>query len=525
MKMLSRGMAAIAVAGLFGLAAGQARAATVRVAQGQLTSLSLKNAEAWLGVPYAEPPVGDLRWRAPLPARSWAGERKADKAPASCMQVRNPDAGRDPWTPEYMIPVGGPMSEDCLYLNVWTPKNAAGRRLPVYVFIHGGGNVEGSATVPVYDGANLAANGDIVVVDINYRLGVFGYLVHPDLTKEAGTSGNYGLLDEVAALQWVKANIEAVGGDPNNVTIGGQSAGAGSVLSLIGAPVAKPLFNRAIAESGPGVGARGGSFAQASEGGAAYMKAAGAKSIADLRRMPADQVLKTSIDSGARFGPVIDGRLLPREPNTAQISGGDFNDTPILAGFNFDEASGFDTSYGAWSQAQINGFIADFGAVADRARAIYMPGGQGDLQAVGKQMARDRGMATTFAWASRRQVHSGSPIFLYQYVHGEPGPKNARYGSFHTNEVPYVFQNLNAPGRTFTAEDQQVSKMISGYWVNFIKTGNPNGPGLPNWPAFSVSNPQAMHIDATPVAGPILPPEKRELYEARYALGGSMAGR
>lgn len=507
----------------------QATAATVTVAQGQLSGVTLKNVEAWFGVPYAEPPVGELRWRAPLPARVWAGERKADKPPASCVQTLNPPEGRAPWTPEYMIPVGGSVSEDCLYMNVWAPKNAAGKRLPVFVWIHGGGLVEGSATVPVYDGANLAANGNMVVVAINYRLGPFGFLVHPELTKEAGTAGNYGLMDQVAALEWIKVNAAVFGGDRLNITIGGQSAGAGSVLSLISAPSAKDLFVRAIAQSGPGVGSRAGPFALAEASGEAFMKAAGAGSLADLRRMSADAVLKAAVDytrkTGINFRAVIDGRFLPQEPLLAQISSTAFNDTPILAGYNADENSGFDTSYGSWTRAEIDKQIADFGPVADRAMAMYVPDDSVNLAVAGKQISRDRALSTTYAWAKRRLMYSRYPIFLYNYLHVEPGPQSARFGSFHTNEVPYIFQNLNAAGRSFGPDDQKVSKLISSYWINYIRTGNPNGPDLPAWPAFNSTSELMMRIDTTPSPSRILPQEKVDLFEARYQFGGSMPNR
>lgn len=526
MKQLQHGAVGLVAISLWVLCTVPAIAASVEVAQGKLSGVTLRNADAYFGIPYAEPPMGELRWRAPLPAKSWAGERKADKPPASCVQALNPPEGRAPWTTEYIIPVGGPVSEDCLYLNVWTPRNAVGKRLPVFVWIHGGALVEGSSTVPIYDGANLAEAGNMVVVAINYRLGPFGFLVHPELTREAGTAGNYGLMDQVVALEWIKANIAAFGGDRLNVTIGGQSAGAGSVLSLIASPAAKDLFVRAIAESGPGLGSRASPLAVAEASGEAFMKAAGANSLADLRRMPADAVLKAAVDytkkSGVPFRAVIDGRFLPQEPLLAQYSSTNFIDTPILAGYNADEASGFDTSYGSWTRAEIDRQIADFGPAADRARAMYLPNNSVDLSAVGKQLARDRSMATMSLWAKGRFIHSRGAIFLYNYLHVEPGPQSARYGSFHTNEVPYVFQNLIGANRTFGAEDQQVSKLISGYWINYIKTGNPNGPGLPSWPAFNSTSEMMMRIDTTASPSRTLPPEKLDLFEARYQFGGSM---
>jgi para-nitrobenzyl esterase len=524
----NRALTTVALGLLLAHISTSAAAATVKVAQGRLTGVAQKNSEVWLGVPYAEPPVGELRWRAPIPARSWAGEHQAATAPASCMQIINPPEGRGPWTPEYLIPASGPVSEDCLYLNIWTPKNAIGQRLPVFVWLHGGALVEGSATVPVYDGVNLAANGNVIVVAINYRLGPFGFLVHPELKAEAGTAGNYGHMDQVLALQWIRANIAAFGGDPLNVTIGGQSAGAGSVLSLISSPAARGLFARATAQSGPGVGPRAGPYELAEATGEAFMRAAGASSLAELRRKSADELISVfaaNRNAGINFRAVVDGRFLPKESLQAQMYSTDFHDTPILAGYNADENSGYDDAYGAWTQADIDRQIAEFGPVAASAKALYPANGTTDLQQIGYQLARDRPLASLNGWATRRLLNSQSPIFLYNFTHIQPGPKSARYRAFHTGEVPYLFQNLNGPNRTFTAEDQQVMKLVSGYWLNFIRTGNPNGAGLPLWPVFNTTSLQLMQIGATASPARILPQEKIELYEARYKLGGSAPNR
>ena len=516
------------VAGL--MAAGSAYAAPMAtVAQGKLEGVALEKADAYLGVPFAQPPVGALRWKAPVAAKKWSGVRKADKFSASCMQVLNPAEGRDPWTPEYLIPPG--TSEDCLYLNVWTPHEAQRKKLPVLLWIHGGGNTEGSGSIPIYNGANLAGNGGIVVVTINYRLDVFGFLAHPELTKEgAGASGNYTHEDIVQSLKWVKANIAAFGGDPDQVTIAGQSAGAGNVHTLMGIPSAKGLFVRAIAESGSGIGPRGARLDTAEATGAAFAKQAGAKSLADLRKMPADAVLQAAAqfrkaNPGQGFRAVIGGSLVPKDPTQAELEAGAFNDTPVLTGFNWDEGSGFEDAYGTWSAAEIQKRLDAFGSQTAAARAIYAPGGEFVPSELGKTLARDRGMAYTYAWAKRRSAASRNPIYIYQYMHAEPGPKQARYGSFHTNEVPYVFQNLDAPGRNFGPVDQQVSKTLSGYWLNFIKTGNPNGPGLVNWPAFDNTSESAARLGPNVTVSRVLPVEKRDLYEAYYSAGGVLSSR
>jgi para-nitrobenzyl esterase len=518
-----------ALAGL--VTVGAAQAATVATAQGRLTGISSGNSDAWLGVPFAAPPVGDLRWRAPQKPAAWTGERKADQFSASCMQaLATTPGGRPPWTPEFLIP--GAVSEDCLYLNIWTPKAAVGKRLPVLVWIHGGGFTEGSGSVPVYDGANLAANGGVIVVTINYRVGSFGFLAHPDMVRESGEVGNFGLADMVASLEWVKANIAAFGGDPSKVTIAGQSAGAAAVHALIGAPSAKGLFARAIAESGSSVAPRAGPLQPALDAGARFAQlalqgGAGAASLADLRKMPAPAVFDAANafnrTPGGGFRVVVDGRFLPRDPTEAQYSAGAFNDTPVLTGYNANEGSGFSRTYGEWTAADIDGQLGAFKPTPDRARAVYMAGSPPVVD-IGKAISRDRGMATTAAWAKRRLPASKSPIFVYQFNHAEPGPQSARYGAFHTGEVPYLFQNLIGEGRVFTEADRAASRLVSGYWLNFVKSGDPNGAGLPSWPAFSAAAPMAQRIDTTASASPILPPATLELYEAHFAAGGSSAG-
>ncbi len=526
MTFVSRVLAGVAVSSLL---AGAAMAGpVVKVAQGQLEGAPLAKADAFMGVPFAAPPVGDLRWKAPQAAKAWTGVRPATKASASCYQVLNPPEGRDPWTPEYLISPA--ISEDCLYLNVWAPKGAAGKKLPVFFWIHGGGFTEGSGEIPIYDGANLASN-NVIVVTVNYRVDAFGFLANPELVSEAGTAGNYGLLDLVEALKWTKANIAAFGGDPNAVTIAGQSAGAGAVHDLIGMPSAKGLFVRAIAQSGSGISPRATAMQSGFAAGEAFAKVSGAATLADQRKLSSQAVLDAAVKTrqttpGAGFRALIDGKVIPKDPTLVQtVAGSDFNDTPIMTGYNADEGSGFETAYGSWPVAEIDKRIAAFGPVADRAKAIYAANGVTDPAAVGKTLSRDRGMAFTHAWAKKRAGVSKNPIYVYQFNHDMPGPKSARYGAFHTAEVPFVFQNLIGKDRTYTADDRKVAATVSGYWLNFIKTGNPNGAGLPNWPAYSQTNYPVARLDTTVLITPVLPPAKLSLYEDFVGGNGQLSSR
>src|SRR3954468_10487675 len=312
---------------------------SARVAQGQLAGAvtSVSGVAAFKGVPFAAPPVGDLRRRAPQAPAARPGVRQAEAFAASCVQ--NIVDVRKPWTYEFMA--HGPIGEDCLYLNVWTPAKAANERRPVLVFIHGGANTEGSGSVPVYDGTGLASKG-LVVVTINYRLGPYGFLAHPELTKESPNhaSGNYGLLDQIAAVRWVKTNIAAFGGDPSRIAVSGQSAGAFGVRNLLVSPLAAGLFQRAIAESGVSLGGFGASrtLADAEADGVRFARAKNAASIAELRALPASQIATPPVGGAPyRWGTIVDGYALTGSEAEA-FAGGRHNDVPVLTGTNRDES-------------------------------------------------------------------------------------------------------------------------------------------------------------------------------------------
>jgi len=448
----------------------------VRLDTGLLSGVSGNNAEVrvFKGIPFAAPPIGNLRWRAPQPAAHWEGVRKADEFGAICMQAA---AGR-----------GGPashMSEDCLFLNVWTAAKSASDRRPVMVWLHPGGYTSGSGSSPAYDGENLAKKG-VVLVTINYRLGIFGFFSHPELTQESDrhASGNYAFMDQVAALQWVQRNIAAFGGDPKRVTVFGDSAGAASLSNLVASPLAKGLFQRAIAESGAWLGLSVNpmrKLADAEQAGLKTAETLGAKSLADLRARPAEEVLK----AGRGGGPVIDGWFLPDDPATI-FANGKQNDVPTLVGSNKDEGTFFIQPAGA--ERFLEQERRRFGDLADTFFKLYPAGTDEEANASQLAAFRDELGFVMRNWARLQTKTGKSKAYLYYFTHEPPlGPGSPRggrgSGATHGAEAQYVFENLLG-NRPWTALDHQLADTISTYWVNFATHGDPNGKGLPSWPAY-----------------------------------------
>jgi para-nitrobenzyl esterase len=461
---------------------------------------------AYKGIPYAAPPTGDLRWRAPTPPANWKAVRKADRFGNSCMQ--NIVEERKPWSREFMTHNG--TSEDCLYLNVWTRAKRANEKLPVYFWIFGGGYREGSSAVPVYDGENLAKLG-VVVVSVNYRLGAFGFLAHPELTKEAGHSGNYGSLDLMEALRWVHENIAAFGGDPNNVTISGQSAGSGCVHDLVASPLAKGLFQHAITQSGswyvpPNSHPK---LADAEKSGVQFAAAFGARNMRDLRSLPPEKLLSTR---GYVFRPVIDGYLLPADPMEIYARGKQ-NDVPELTGMNLDERSSA-SDYGLIPLAEYQQTMEQrYGDVAAAFFKLYPNGTQAQSTASQKDAFRDSGLVSMYMWAVHREKTARNKAFTYYWTHAEPGPDSARFGAFHTSEVPYVFNTLDQSDRPWTVQDRRLTRMLSAYWVNFMKAGDPNGKDLPKWPPFTSKAPATMELGDKTGSRPVAHKEKLDFWQ------------
>ena len=497
----------------------------VKVEGGVLEGIAgaVSSVRVFEGVPFAAPPVGALRWQAPQPLAPWTGVRKADQFGARCYQA--------PIFSDMIFRDKG-ISEDCLYLNVWTPSPAPKKRLPVLVYFYGGGFAAGSGDEPRYDGTNFAKMG-IVVVTLNYRLGVFGFLAHPELTAESPhkASGNYGLLDMVAALQWVQRNIAAFGGDPAKVTIGGESAGSAAVSALVASPLAAGLFRGAIGESGA-VFNTGGILAatppdQAEKMGVGFATAVGVRSLAELRATSAEDVLKASTKGGAvRFGPDIDGYFLPSD--LASIYGaGKQNHVALLAGWNADEVRG--SVLGAKPKTTAASFAgllkARFGDKAVDAAKVYAASNDEEALASAGDLAGDTFIAyATWKWIEAHAATGKAPVYRFRFDRAVPLPGDTHIPGVaglagHSWELEYVFGALDSKKAAWGPEDRKASEEIAAYFANFIKKVNPNGGGLPKWPAFGKTH-EVMHLDAVCHAAP---EEHRDRYEFLDAFYSSAA--
>jgi para-nitrobenzyl esterase len=453
--------------------------------------------KAFLGVPYAAPPVGDLRWKAPEPPARWKGVREATNYGAHCAQV-------SVFT-DMVFPDSGPR-EDCLYLNVYAPAEAGPKsKLPVMFWIHGGGYAGGAGSEPRHNGDFLPTKG-VVLVTINYRLGVFGFLVTDELAQEGGgVAGNYGLLDMVAALEWVRANIANFGGDPGNVTIFGESAGSLAVSTLMASPMARGLFQKGIGESGSALGGilGGKTVAEQGKAGSTWVASLGVKSLQELRAMPTAALIEAAGKKGAvGFAPVIDGKFLT-EPEVDTYAAGRQAHIPLLAGWNRDEGSFFTMRGMTVEQWKT---MAE-GLFKERsAQFLELYPGQTDEQAL--RSAIDYGGDSfiafgTWKWVEAQRKTGQSPVYRYHLELASP-PSKFHPGSFafHSDDIEYVFGTLDTrPGSEWRPEDRKLSEQMMGYWTNFAKTGDPNGPGLPEWPRYDKDG-LLIHLDSTITAGP-----------------------
>jgi para-nitrobenzyl esterase len=477
--------------------------ATLRIEGGFLAvpEARTNGVHCFKGIPFAAPPVGELRWRPPQPVAEWPGVRSSENFGPNSMQGVVFDD---------IDPTAAGVSEDCLYLNVWTASLAAAEPAPVMVWIHGGGFAVGSGAEPRYDGGNLAARG-IVVVTVNHRLNALGFLAHPELTREmAGrTSGNYGLMDLVAALKWVSRNIRAFGGDPTKVTIAGESAGSVAVSALMASPLTRGLFQRAIGESGalfPGPTRMFSNLEEAEKEGLRFAQRVGASSLETLRSVPAEDILAAAPNIG--FLPIIDGHVIPA-PLPQIFSERAHNDVPLLAGWNRDEGFNFDVLNGEREKSLRPVLSKVFGADLEGALAFY-PDDTADREAASaRRLGGDLVIAhRTWAWIEAQRKSGSSDIFRYQFDFAPLTPEgwfgaksSANAGAFHACELIYVFDNLGAFPWRVTEGAIRVAKLTSTYWINFIRTGNPNGPGLPEWPSYRHSG-KILVIDVEPKARP-----------------------
>ena len=472
---------------------------TIKVDGGMISGVTNSSGDVHIfkGIPFAAPPVGDLRWKAPQPVVSWNGIKKCDAFGPSPMQSSPVPFG--PWSEEYLIPKT-PISEDCLYLNVWTGAASAKEKRPVVLWIYGGGFVSGGTGVPVYDGEAMAQKG-IIFVSANYRVGIFGFFALPELTKESAhhTSGNYGLLDQVAALKWIRKNIAAFGGDPDNITIAGQSAGSMSVNCLVASPLCKGLFKHAIAESGAElIDARGKGAAtlqQAEEEGVKYEQSINVNSLKVLRKIPDDELLKKYWPLSS---PIIDGYVLPKSISEI-FAVGEENKVDLLTGWNEDDGLAF----GKMDNAEEFKKHAEekYGAGAQKFLSFYPA--NTDEEAIASQQKLSRDMMfgiQNYTWANKQSGFKNSKVYLYRFARKLPATGDyKKYGAFHTGEVAYAYGNLNFVHRCpWEPDDFVLEKTMSSYWANFIKTGNPNGKNLPEWPKYNSINNDVMILDIDP---------------------------
>ncbi|MFL5742382.1 MAG: carboxylesterase/lipase family protein [Flavisolibacter sp.] len=486
----------------------------VKTASGIVEGVQEKSGiRSFKGIPYAAPPLGNLRWAEPQPAASWNGVLRADHFGPRAMQ---PPIFSD------MVFRSDGMSEDCLYLNVWAPAKKGNGLLPVLVYFYGGGFIAGDGSEPRYDGESMAQKG-IVALTVNYRLGLFGLFAHPELTKESPhhASGNYGLMDQSAALQWVQKNIAAFGGDPKKVTIAGESAGSFSVSAQMASPLSKNLISGAIGESGSLLGTTPPvSLSEAERTGLQFAQAIGAHSLAELRAIPADSLLKAaSHQPSIRFSVNVDGYFFPRPPLEIFQSGQQAH-VPLLVGWNSEE-NNYRSILGNENPTKENYQKAVqrlYGNRADQLLQVYAANNDDEVKSVATALAGDRFIGfSTWRWSDLQSNTGGKPVYRYFYEKARPatvGSKSpANQGAVHSSEIEYAMGNLST-NKVFawTPDDYTVSKTIQNYFANFIKTGNPNGAGLPQWPEINGKNPvPVMHINVHSAVEP-------EKYRQRYVF-------
>jgi para-nitrobenzyl esterase len=526
--------------------------APVRTQEGQIQGApgKVEGVTVFKNIPFAAPPVGDLRFAQPQPPQPWQGVRDGTRYGDVCMQ--NPAPQRFPPNAATDTENFTGMSEDCLTLNIWTPAKSAGEKLPVMVWLYGGAYTEGGGNAPFSEGDNLAAKG-VVMVTFNYRVGAFGFFSHPELTAEGnGAAGNQALGDAIAAFRWLKANVAQFGGDPDNITLFGESAGAAMNAGLVGAAGARGTFERAIAQSGgwmglgigtmipnhvegatlpppsdtppppPGPGGFGNQPPSAELRGLANARQIGAESLAALRALPAAEVQQRL----RGHGMIVDGRIITEDLSITFESGRQ-NPVDVLAGSNADEGS-FAAGPPATADSWRNGAAQRWGAQAELGLAAYPAATDAEAQVQAPQPFTD-----TLSWHMRlfaeQQAKIGRGSWHYFFTHDPPYDEGQRdLGSAHTGEIPYVFDNLAAP-RTFPGgssvklmagnpREEAFADQVSQYWVNFARTGNPNGEGLPQWPAMKDLGPDETMILAADESGkgPWIGAAKDRLYTAIY---------
>ncbi|KAA8996211.1 carboxylesterase family protein [Affinibrenneria salicis] len=472
-------------------ASGATLAQTVKISDGALQGGSEQGVEFFKGIPYAQPPVGDLRWRAPQPVKPWGGVLEAKNYGHDCAQ--------QPFPGDAAPLLNAVTSEDCLVLNVWRPASPAEKALPVMVWIHGGGFVNGGASPAVYDGSEFARQG-VIFVSLNYRLGRFGFFAHPALQQDA-LKGNYGLMDQIAALHWVQRHIADFGGDKNNVTVFGESAGGFSVISLLTTPEAKGLFSKAIIQSGSGRQniTPGLSWQQAQNAGVAFAKrwgieGEGGQALAALRALPADKLVDglnmATMNRPDYSGPMIDGRIIRGEPQDTYRSG-QFARVPIMIGAN-DQDIGFAPVVTTLREA-----LAPFD---DKRYQTVLPLYQAEgntPQQVAQTLASDRFMVEPARYVASVFSRAGLPAWHYRFAYVADSMRPEWSGAVHASEIPYVFNTVSARyGQQLSGRDRDMARQVHQYWVNFARAGDPNGEQLPRWLPYQAEKDNLMLFPA-----------------------------
>jgi para-nitrobenzyl esterase len=500
MKTLKIAGQMILVAASFAVAQAQTPLLQTKIDTGRLQGSRDNGVASFKGIPFAAPPVGDLRWRPPQPAAAWAGVRPAMQYGSDCMQLPFPSDA---------APLGTPPSEDCLYLNVWTPAHSPKEKLPVMVWIYGGGFVNGGSSPAVYSGSHFAQNG-VVFVSFNYRVGRFGFFAFPALSREGAGQplGNYAYMDQIAALHWVQRNIRAFGGNPSDVTVFGESAGGGSVFMLLTSPVTKGLFQKAIVESGGGRDALMGvryldrtsphGLPSAEELGVNFAKANGitgtdAAALAQLRALPAEKVVDglnmASMGRAASTygGPIQDGAIVTMTPQQA-LESGHYWKVPLIIG-----ANSADIGFPRWHT--LADTWAAFGPDADKAQAVFDPAKSGNVMLVGFAIGAEMMMIEPARFVAASLAAAGVPSYEYRFSYVAESIRRQVPGAFHATEIPFVFDTVSDKyGAALAPADEAIAKQANAYWINFAKTGDPNAPGLPHWPAYTAAGDELLNF-------------------------------
>ena len=488
---------------------------TVEVTGGTIEGVEQDGIFSYKGIPFAAPPVGDLRWKAPAPAKPWTGVKKADAFECACMQASGAMGNT------------APVSEDCLYLNVWTPAKKTDEKIPVIYWVHGGGYSGGSTSTPMYDGTGFAKKG-VILVAVAYRLGPFGFLAHPELSAESGKgSGSYGMQDMIAGLKWVNKHIARFGGDPSNVTIFGHSAGGAAISLLAASPLTKGLFHRAICMSGGsftplqtskqvgiGLGIPALNFAEST--GEEFLKSLGVADITVARALSAEDIQNklTGGMGGMRFRPAADGYVISNDLYSLYEEGS-FNDTPVLLGNTSDEMGSFGPTQDVTPEEFEKQIREQYGSQADAILDAYPHATDAEATRASKDIRNDSSFAwNTWTWSRLQSRYGKNKAFQYyfDYHPGSPGG-----GSGHGSDVPYAFQTLGGPAGAPGQEDLKLSDMISSYWINFARSGDPNRSSFPEWPAFTESDQKVMVFDADPGARPLPILDRLKAVDAYFA--------